>query len=140
MNAHQFKMEVEKRGLTENVKYLGKKYGNDKDEIYQMADVFVLPTNNDCFPLVLLEAMQYGLPVVSTFEGGIPDIVENKITGLLIEQNNPIALADNLEFLLNNEVIRLQMGKAGRVKYKNEFTLQTFESKLQGILELLCYR
>ena len=140
VNAHQFKMEVEKRGLTENVKYLGKKYGNDKDEIYQMADVFVLPTNNDCFPLVLLEAMQYGLPVVSTFEGGIPDIVENKITGLLIEQNNPIALADNLEFLLNNEVIRLQMGKAGRVKYKNEFTLQTFESKLQGILELLCYR
>ena len=137
VSARQFKLEIEKRNIGESVKYLGKKYAEDKDEIYKSADVFVLPTNNDCFPLVLLEAMQYGIPVVSTNEGGIPDIVENGINGFLVEQNNPIALADKLEVLMKNETLRMQMGKAGRAKYEKEFTLHTFESKLQGILELL---
>lgn len=137
VSAHQFMLEVAKRGITENAKYLGKKYGEDKDEIYKSADIFVLPTfyHNECFPLVLLEAMQNELPVVSTTEGGIRDIVENDVTGFIVEKKNPIDLADKLEVLLKNETLRLQMGKAGREKYENEFTLQSFESKLQNILE-----
>lgn len=135
--ADQFQAEVEEKGLTSKVRYLGRMYGSDKDEIYKQSDIFVLPTfyHNECFPLVLLEAMQYELPVISTKEGGIRDIVEENITGFLVEQNNPIELADKLAVLLNNEAMRLEMGKAGHTKYKKEFTLQTFESKLQEILE-----
>ncbi len=138
VSSHQFKKEVGKRGLTETVKYLGKRYDEDKNNVYQSADIFVLPTMNDCFPLVLLEAMQYGLPAISTVEGGIPDIVENNVTGFMVEQNCPADLADKLEILMNDETLRKQMGNAGRVKYEKEFTLQAFETKLQGILtELL---
>lgn len=137
VSAHQFILEVEKRGLTENVKYLGKRYGEDKNKVYKSADVFVLPTSNDCFPLVLLEAMQFGLPAISTIEGGIPDIVENNVTGFMVEQNNPVDLADKLEILINNDTLRSQMGEAGRAKYEKEFTLQAFESKLQEILKLI---
>ena len=135
LSALQFNIEAEKSGVAERVLYLGKKYGLDKEKVYQTADIFVLPTCNDCFPLVLLEAMQHELPVVSTNEGGIQDIVEHNVTGFIVEQNNPNKLADKLEALINNEAMRLEMGGAGRQKYENEFTLQAFESKLQGILE-----
>ena len=138
VSAHQFKKEVEKRGLTETVKYLGKRYGEDKNKVYQSADIFVLPTMNDCFPLVLLEAMQYGLPAISTVEGGIPDIVENNVTGFMVDQNNPVDLADKLEVLMNNDILRKKMGRAARARYEEKFTLQAFETRLQGILtELL---
>ena len=135
VSAQQFKLEVKKARVAERVQYLGRKYGIDKDKVYQSADIFVLPTSNDCFPLVLLEAMQYELPVVSTTEGGIRDIVEQNITGFIVGQNDPFDLADKLEVLINNETLRSEMGKAGRIKYEKEFTLQAFESKLQGILE-----
>lgn len=135
VNAHQFMMEVKKAGVSESVQYLGRKHGLEKEMAYQSADIFVLPTSNDCFPLVLLEAMQYELPVISTKEGGIRDIVEDNVTGLIVERNNPIDLADKLEVLINNEAMRLEMGRAGHSKYENEFTLQAFESKLQEILE-----
>ena len=78
--------------------------------------------------------MQYSLPVVSTNEGGIPDIVESGITGFLLPTNNAIVLANKLEVLLVNKSLRDKMGKAGREKYEKEFTLQTFETNLQQIL------
>lgn len=140
VSSHRFKKEVEKKGLTETVKYLGKRYGEDKDKVYQSADIFVLPTMNDCFPLVLLEAMQYKLPVISTIEGGIRDIVEDGVTGFLVEHENPEALADKLEVLIKDEALRLKMGRAGRIKYESEFTLQAFESKLHDILETVLFK
>lgn len=141
INTHQFNKEIERVGVNRCVKYLGKKYGDDKNEIYLDADIFVLPTfyDNECFPLVLLEAMQYGLPVVSTYEGGIRDIVEDGVTGILVSQNNAFELAEKLEILIKNESLRIDMGKAGRRKYEKEFTLQTFETKLQEILQHLLF-
>ena len=61
----------------------GGKYGKEKDEFWAAADVFVFPTfyHNECFPLVLLEAMQHHLPCISTTEGGIPGIMDDKETG-----------------------------------------------------------
>ena len=135
VSAYQFNEEVEKRGLKENARYLGRKYGEDKNIVYKGSDVFVLPTSNDCFPLVILEAMQYELPIISTIEGGIRDIVENNVNGFIVERNNPIDLANKLEVLINSKALRLEMGKAGRAKYEKEFTLQAFETKLQEILE-----
>lgn len=134
ISANEFFNATKQSGVADIVNYLGKKYGEEKDEAYKNADIFVLPTSNDCFPLVLLEAMQYKLPVVSTYEGGIQDIVENEITGFLVQENNAKELADKLEILLKNEPLRLQMGNAGRLKYEKEFTLQTFETSLQETL------
>ena len=58
--------------------------------------------------------MQFSLPVVSTFEGGIPDIVENGKTGFLVKQEDVEALAEKLEILINNPRLREQMGQHGR--------------------------
>lgn len=88
----KFSEEVEKRGLSEFAIYLGKKYGEEKNEKYAKSDIFVFPTfyPNECFPLVLLEAMQQGLPCISTNEGGIASIIDDGKTGFLVEKQNPV--------------------------------------------------
>jgi glycosyltransferase involved in cell wall biosynthesis len=123
--------------LTEHVSYVGSKFDEEKDLVFKSADIFVFPTyySAETFGLVNVEAMQYRLPVVSTFEGGIPDIVEDGVTGFLVPQRDVIALADKLEVLLADEELRKRMGEAGYRKYENEFTQEKFENRLIEILQ-----
>lgn len=133
----ELESRIAKSGLTAKVQYVGKKYGNDKEDILSNTTIFAFPTfyPKECFPLVLLEAMQHSLPVVSTFEGGIPDIVDDGVTGFLVPQKDAEALADKLEILINNPELRKQMGEAGLKKYEEQFTLEKFENRLVEILE-----
>ncbi|MBC6999408.1 glycosyltransferase family 4 protein [Cytophaga sp. FL35] len=131
-----FTQEVERMDLLTEVFAHGKKYGKDKISFFQDAGIFVFPTfyHNECFPLVLLEAMQFGKPVVSTTEGGIPDIVENGVTGVLVPKRDAQSLAEELEFLILNAERRREMGRAGRLRYEEKFTLKKFEINLKEIL------
>ena len=130
----QFYDEVQKLNLESCVNYAGKKYGIEKDSVFAIADIFAFPTYYETFGLVNLEAMQHFLPVISTFEGGIPDVVEDGVTGFLITQKDVKTLADKLEILIKNPEMRKQMGAAGRAKYEKEFTMETFEKTLTNIL------
>ena len=132
---------VKQKGLSEHIKYLGKRYGKLKEMAYEHADVLVLPTRNDCFPLTILEAMQHALPVISTFEGGVPDIVEDGQTGFLISPyDNVTALTEKLEHLLINPSKTKEMGLNGRMKYEQHYTLPIFEQRLHNILSELIFK
>jgi len=137
VNEEQFAEQAQKLNLASHVSYLGKKYGNEKDAVFENADIFVFPTfyHNETFGLVNLEAMQYSIPVISTFEGGIPDVIEDGVTGFLVQQKDAQALADKLEILINNPELSKQMGALGRQKYEKEFTLNTFETTLTSIFD-----
>ena len=129
---------VKQKGLSEHVKYLGKRYGKLKEMAYEHADVFILPTRNDCFPLTILEAMQHALPVISTIEGGVPDIVDNGETGFLITPyDNVMALTEKIEYFIVNPSQRKEMGINGRIKYEQHYTLPIFEQRLYNILSEL---
>lgn len=123
-----FQQKVTDLGLTESVHYAGKKYGGEKEIAFSEADIFAFPTLNETFGLVNLEAMQFSLPVVSTIEGGIPDVVEDGKTGFLVEKGNAEAFAEKLEILITNVDIRNQMGAAGKSRFESHFTLTTFEN------------
>jgi glycosyltransferase involved in cell wall biosynthesis len=129
-----FKKEVERKNLTGKVFAHGAKYGKEKAAFLNYSDIFILPSHNECFPLVILEAMQYGLPVISTDEGGIPAIVDNGITGYIVEKQNSIELAKHLEELILNPELRETMGKAGRQKFQEQYTLVRFEKRMCEIL------
>lgn len=137
IDASRFQKEVEERGLSSMVSYLGKKYDKEKEMLYKNADIFIFPTfyYNECFPLVLLEAMEHALPCISTNEGGIRDIIENGKTGFVVEKKNPMALAEKIELLLENPNMREQMGRNGYNLYQKHFTLQAFERKMKSCLE-----
>lgn len=127
-----FEIEVHKRGLDNSVFYLGAKYGTDKHKMFENTDIFVFPTyyENEAFSLVLLEAMQYRIPIVTTTEGGIPDIVIDGQNGFLIHQKDSHHLATALEKLLCDPILRENMGIAGQEKYKGLFTLNHFEKNI----------
>ena len=141
MDAAMFQAEVVKRGLEGMVVYHGRKYGKDKEAFLNAADIFVFPTfyHNECFPLVLLEAMEHGVACISTTEGGIPGIIDNGKTGFLVPKHDVAALADKIQLLLSNPDLRCNMGKAGRVKFEKEFTLNVFENRMTWILEHIVY-
>ncbi|WP_298480328.1 glycosyltransferase [uncultured Maribacter sp.] len=136
IDKNTFNKKIKENCLTNHVFVHGAKFGDEKHYFYQQADIFVLPTLNDCFPLVLLEAMQFSLPIISTNEGGIPDIITQNETGIIIEKNNAKALANKIEYLINNPKIKNEMGNLGRKKYSNNYTLPFFEKKLITILNL----
>jgi len=121
--------------LEKQVFYLGKKYGLDKKAIFLKSDIFVFPTYNETFGLVNLEAMMHGLPVISTDEGGIPDVVINNKTGFIIEKKNSKVLAEKIEILINDAAKRNSMGAAGRKRFEKKFSVKTFEDRLSVILD-----
>ncbi len=129
--------KVSELDLRDTIFAHGKKYNEDKFEFFKNSDVFVFPTyyHNETFGLVLVEAMQAGLPVVSTNEGGIPDVVKNGETGLLVEKRNSHELAEKLELLSSNYDLRKRMGLAGRKRYEQHFTMSIFEKNLLDVLQ-----
>jgi glycosyltransferase involved in cell wall biosynthesis len=132
-----FKNFVDKNDLAQNVFAHGAKFNNDKRNFFLTSDIFVLPTyySNECFPLVLLEAMSYGLPVVSTSEGGIPDIVINEKTGFIIQPNDVCELASKIEILIKSPNLRKEYGTEGRKRFLNFFTVEKFENNMVEILK-----
>ena len=131
MDRRAFGEAVKERGLEGHVLYHGPKYGEEKEHYWSMADVFVFPTfyHNECMPLTILEAMQHGLPVVSTDEGAVPDMVADGENGFVCRRKDVEGLALALERLLLDEALRHRMGAEGYRRYKEKFTLQCFERR-----------
>jgi glycosyltransferase involved in cell wall biosynthesis len=129
--------KIKEIGLQDDVKYHGKKYGIEKELAFSESDIFVLPTfySSECFPLVLIEAMQYSLPVISTREGGIPDLIKDEINGFLVANQDSKVLAEKLEILIRNPELRTEMGKAGKKLFEENFTLEIFEKRLVEIFQ-----
>jgi glycosyltransferase involved in cell wall biosynthesis len=132
---HEFKKLLGCYNLTSCVYAHGKKYGSDKHSFFQNADIFVFPTFNETFGLVNLEAMEFGLPIVSTLEGGIPDVVVEGETGFLVPKRNAEALANRLELLIQQPELRLTMGLAGKRRFYELFTLDKFETNFTNVLK-----
>ena len=126
---------LKQKGLEPYVTIHPPAYELEKYTFFQSADIFIHPTLNEAFGLVILEAMQFALPVITTIEGGIPDIVVDNFTGLLIEKNNPDALTEKIARLISNPMERKQLGQAGYQRFKERFTLHHFEKNMASTLE-----
>lgn len=128
-----FLNKIEEEGLNNHVFVHGPKYGKEKREFFVHSDVFIFPTYWETFGLVLLEAMEYGLPCISTYEGGIPSIIENGETGILIKQQDVVQLKNAMISFINNSRNK-EFGEKGRNIYLNKFTISMFEKNLKDIL------
>lgn len=126
---------IQAHQLNDFVTLHGPIYDITKYEYLSKADIFIHPTLNDSFGLVILEAMQFAKPVISTIEGGIPNIIEDGITGYLVEKNNAAALAEKIELLIKNPQQQKEMGCKGRQRFLNYFTEQHFEKRMADIFK-----
>ncbi len=131
-----FEQALKKINFKNKVLYLGPMYDKNKDKILLESDIFIFPTfyPMECFPLVILEAMQFSTPVISTNEGGILDIIDDVENGFIVKQKDPIDLASKIEILMNDNNLRSRMGKKARIKYEQNFTKEIFEHNMLNIL------
>lgn len=140
IDAARFNNEVEQRGLSEVAIYHGRKYGDEKRAYFEKADIFAFPSyyHNETFGLVNLEAMEHKLPVVSTNEGGIPDVVRDGMNGLTCDvQSGRVSaeeLANKIALLIVNPSLRYKMGEEGYRMFKSSFTIDRFEQKVTDVL------
>ncbi|MGB1055462.1 MAG: glycosyltransferase family 4 protein [Flavobacteriales bacterium] len=126
---------VVNEGLVDVVHILGPQYGADKRRVFEQSRTFVFPSyyHYECMPLAVLEAMSFGLAIVSTREGALEDLVENGINGLIVKRRNIEDLFEKLAFLLSNEKALLLMQESSRVKYSRDFTEQAFVNRMDHI-------
>jgi len=124
-------------GLADAVEFLGRR--SDVVDLLCVFDVFILPSLWEGFPNVLLEAMACGLPVIATGVEGTVELVADQETGLIVEKENPSALAGAMRALATDRQRRLRMGAAGRRRVEEYFSLQKqikeFESLFDQLLQ-----
>lgn len=104
-------------------------------ELYRWSDLFVLPTLSDTSSWVCLEAMASGLPVVSTRVGGIPDLIDDGLTGLLVTPADKASLTHAIARLLDDAALRQQMGDRGREKVEREFNAAVNVPRILGLMK-----
>ncbi|MBC7329579.1 glycosyltransferase [bacterium] len=113
---------VKKLGLEEKVFFWG--WRSDIPEILADCDIFALSSDWEGFGIVLIEAMASGKPIVATDVGGIPEVVEDEITGILVPPRDPEALANAILRLAKDEKLRKEFGERGREKAIKEFDIK----------------
>ena len=109
-------------GIENDVEFVGER--EDIPQILSIMDIFVLPSALEGFSNVILEAMATGLPVVATNVGGIPELVVNKQTGILVPPDEPEELAKAIVDLLRDKNTSREMGKRGRERIEKYFGLE----------------
>jgi glycosyltransferase involved in cell wall biosynthesis len=116
--------EIEELRLGEVVRLAGER--RDVPEVLAGADVFVLSSCSEGMPMSVLEAMAAGLPVVASRVGGVPELVVDGETGLLVATGSPEELAAALERLIAEPQLRQRLGAAGRARARQEFDPDSF--------------
>ena len=131
--------QIEESGLEGRVRLLDSYDEHGIVPIYQQSHIFALPCvvaadgDRDGLPNVLIEAMSCGLPVVTTPVTGIPELVRDGATGLLVAERDAAGLADALERLLLDEGLRRRLGVDARTAVENGFQIQNTASQLAGV-------
>jgi phosphatidylinositol alpha-1,6-mannosyltransferase len=128
------KQLAQRLGLGERVHFSGFLSDEALRACYRDCDVFVMPSAGEGFGFVFLEAMQYAKPIVAARNGGAPEVVEDQVTGRLVEYGNEDELAQALIELCVDPEKRTRLGLAGYQRLQERFTFAHFKQKLTEIL------
>ncbi|MTJ08755.1 MULTISPECIES: glycosyltransferase family 4 protein [unclassified Anabaena] len=125
---------VKKLNLSEYITILDWVNERQRDELLAKADVFVLPSYNEGLPMALLEAMSWGLPVITTPVGGIPELVIDHKNGLLVQPGNIQELSTAMQLLLANQELKRRLGENARNSTK-PFDVKNYFVSLSNIYQ-----
>jgi glycosyltransferase involved in cell wall biosynthesis len=123
--------KVQALGLRDYIHFTGNR--QDISHIYAALDIVVLPSLREGFPVVLLEAMAAGKPIVATNVNGIPEAVVDGKTGILVSPNDVVSLINGIRELLLNKEKAAEMGRMGRIVVKEKFTSVEMAQKVKNL-------
>jgi glycosyltransferase involved in cell wall biosynthesis len=133
----ELRERVASKGLAGAVQLPGWISGDDRNTFFGQAAVFCLPSRADTFAMANLDAMAAGLPVVSTFHGGIPEVVQDGVNGLLVPTGDIGELAKKLIVLLKNPPLRVSLGQAGARIARERFSTERMIAELLALYKEL---
>lgn len=133
---NDFYVLIEKYALENKVDYLGYIKQEQKQQVLTQSDVLVFPTEypNEALPRVIIEAFEYGIPVISTRNGSIPSMIVHGKTGFLLDEVTPQQIASFLEKLYDRNTL-LEMGRNSRERFLRKYELSTFSKNFLQIIE-----
>lgn len=134
------KQLLEEKGATEGVSFPGWVRGGEKDRLLGESSIFLFPSYNEGMPMALLEAMAYGLAVVTTRVGGIPRLIDHGINGYLCEPGDIEDITEKVLELVQDEKKRSEFGNAAREKAVTEYSLKKHMEKLCALYRSLLGR
>lgn len=120
-------------GITDQTVFLGWISGEDKDSTFKHATIFCLPSYAEGFPMAVLDAWAYGLPVITTPVGGIPDIAIDGKNMLLFEPGDIESLSIQMEKMISDEVLRNDIAEESVLLAHTTFEVQTINKQLGSI-------
>lgn len=129
---------IAERGLTGTVTLLGRR--TDVPDLLTAFDVAACSSDYEGSPLSVMEYMEAALPVVATRVGGVPDLVDDRITGLLVEPGDPDALAAAIGELLRDRARARAMGERGRERRRSELDIDVTVRRIEALYEELYER
>lgn len=129
---------ISQLGLSDHVKLLGAR--SDVPQILDVIDVAVLCSSHEASPLAVMEYMEAGKPVVATRVGGIPDLIEDGVTGMLVAPNDPVALAEGIGTMLRDPERAARLGAAARERRRSEFSIEATARHFEDLYEELHQR
>ncbi|WDL95253.1 glycosyltransferase family 4 protein [Alicyclobacillus sp. ALC3] len=128
--ANTLETMVQRLGIADRVRFLG--FRTDVANVMASIDVLVVPSENEPFGRVVIEAMLAGKPVIGTRGGGIPEIVMDGQTGYLVETGDTAAMVERLRTLHADPLLAKQMGKRGRTRTYQDFSIESKVEQIHG--------
>ena len=127
--------QVQSLDLSNYVRFEGAVNQDDIRVFYESADVFALASFAEGIPVVLMEAMSMEIPCIATWITGIPELIRHEVDGLLVGPSDAAGLADALTSLMDDEGLRISLGRAGRRRVLDRYSLGTNIGTLAGVFE-----
>lgn len=135
----QLRQLVQELNVSHIVTLLGWRQKSDVVKMLKDSDIFLAPSvtsydgDQEGIPVALIEAMATGLPVVSTFHSGIPELVENEISGYLVPERDVDSLAERIGQLVQNPKMRIGMGRSGHLHVLDHYDIEKLNDRLVQI-------
>ena len=118
----EFLNEHKDKSFISRIKFSGKVSDEELQNAYSNCDIFVAPSRFESFGLIFLEAMREGKPVIGCLAGGMPEIIKDKVNGILIPPSSKEELAKAIIWLIEHPIERVEMGKKGLQIFEECFT------------------
>jgi glycosyltransferase involved in cell wall biosynthesis len=119
--------------ISKQIEFVGWVSNIKKDDIFKKSSFFCLPSHNEGFPMAILDAWAYGLPVITTPVGGIPDIIKDGVNGLIFNVGDINSFSHKIEQLINDKDLSHKLSKASKNLSENEFSINEISNKLDKI-------
>lgn len=132
-NLDQYRALSRDLGIDDRCDFLGWVSGEDKERLFKEAGIYCLPSKNEAMPMSVMEAMSYGVPVITTNVGGVPQLIENGVDGILIDVDDVEGLSDSLLELASFPERRAELGLAGRMRIEESFSVRSSIDELVDI-------